>query len=65
MENTSKSKYKVPVPEQHMLLANWGEFVSQFLGLYVYILLGSKTLGTNILEFQFVYVGKPWSKHLV
>ena len=22
-------------------------------------LLGSKTLGTNVLEFQFVYVGKP------
>ena len=27
--------------------------------------LGSKTLGTNVLELQFVYVGKPWSKHLV
>jgi len=22
-------------------------------------LLGSKTLGTNVLEFQFIYVGKP------
>ena len=28
-------------------------------------MLGSKTLGTNVLELQFVYVGKPWSKHLV
>ena len=28
-------------------------------------MLGSKTLGTNVLEFQFVYVDKPWSKYLV
>ena len=28
-------------------------------------LLGSKTLGTNVLKLQFVYVSKPWSKHLV
>ena len=29
------------------------------------LLLGSKALGTNVLELQFVYVCKPWSKHLV
>ena len=28
-------------------------------------LLCSKILGTNVLELQFVYVGKPLSKHLV
>jgi len=28
-------------------------------------MLGSKSLGTNVLKLQFVYVGKPWSKHLV
>ena len=28
-------------------------------------MLGSKTLGSNVLELQFVYVGKPWSKRLV
>ena len=25
------------------------------------VVLGSKTLGTNVLEFQFVYVGKTFS----
>ena len=28
-------------------------------------MLGSKKLGTNVLELQYVYVGKPWSKRLV
>ena len=28
-------------------------------------MLGYKTLETNVLELHFVYVGKPWSKHLV
>ena len=26
----------------------------------IYKLLGFKTLGTNVLELHFVYVGKPW-----
>ena len=28
-------------------------------------LLGFKKLGINVLELQYVYVDKPWSKHLV
>ena len=28
-------------------------------------LLGSKELGINVLEFHYVYAGKPWSKHSV
>ena len=28
-------------------------------------LLGFKKLGINVLELQYVYVGKLWSKHLV
>ena len=32
---------------------------------WVKCLLGSKTLETNVLELQIVYVGELWSKHLV
>jgi len=28
-------------------------------------MLGYKKLETNILELQYVYVGKPWSKCLI
>ena len=28
-------------------------------------LLDSKKLGTNVLELQYVYVGKPWWENLV
>ena len=30
-----------------------------YIYIYIYIYLGSKTLRTNVLEFQFVYIDKP------
>ena len=29
------------------------------------MMLGSKKLGSNVLELQYTYVDKPWSKRLV
>ena len=34
-----KSKQKIPMLEHHMLLGNWREFETQFLSLYIYILI--------------------------
>ena len=35
------------------------------LALYPRLMLGSKKLETNVLELQYVFGGKPWSKCLV